>query len=101
LQGGSGVVKLLSEIDSNNERNYYTDSPIRLLNGDSIAVCNQWGKGNISDFIIQANRMGYVINTESQGKENETPSSELELPEAIKNNLTHESNVDIFYLQLR
>jgi hypothetical protein len=100
LQGGSGVVKLLSEIDSSNEKSYYKDSPVRLLNGDSIAVCNQWGKGNISDFIIQANRMGYVINTESQGKENETPSSELELPEAIKNNLTHESNVDenIFFI---
>ena len=42
LQGGKGVIRLLSEIDAKNERNYYVDSPIILKEGSKIAVCNQW-----------------------------------------------------------
>ena len=51
LQGGKGVFKNLSEIDEKNERNYYIDAPISLTDGTKIAVCNQWGKENLSNFI--------------------------------------------------
>ena len=65
LQGGKGVIKKLSDIDSQNERNYYTDSPITLSDGTKIAVCNQWGKDNLSNFILHAGLIGYVIKAES------------------------------------
>jgi hypothetical protein len=65
LQGGKGVFKKLSDIDAQNERNYYTDSPITLSDGTKIAVCNQWGKDNLSNFILHAGLIGYVIKAES------------------------------------
>ena len=65
LQGGKGVFKKLSDIDAQNERNYYTDTPITLSDGTKIAVCNQWGKDNLSNFILHAGLIGYVIKAES------------------------------------
>ena len=64
LQGGKGVFKNLSEIDEKNERNYYIDAPISLTDGTKIAVCNQWGKENLSNFILHAGLLGYVIKAE-------------------------------------
>ena len=71
LQGGKGVIKKLSDIDSQNERNYYTDSPISLTDGTKIAVCNQWGKDNLSNFILHAGLIGYVIKAEGDETEAE------------------------------
>lgn len=65
LQGGKGVIKKLSDIDAQNERNYYTDSPITLSDETKIAVCNQWGKDNLSNFILHAGLIGYLIKAES------------------------------------
>jgi len=64
LQGGKGVCKALSEIDAKNERNYYVKEPITLSDGTKIAVCNQWGKENLSNFLLHAGTLGYQISTE-------------------------------------
>ena len=50
IQGGKGIVRLISDIDAKNERNYYVDAPIKLNDGTEIAICNQWGKENFSNF---------------------------------------------------
>ena len=64
LQGGKGVCKSLNEINAKNERNYYIKEPIALSDGTKIAVCNQWGKENLSNFLLHAGTLGYQISTE-------------------------------------
>jgi uncharacterized tellurite resistance protein B-like protein len=73
LQGGKGVVRQLSEIDEKNERNYYIDAPITLNDGTKIAVCNQWGKENLANFILHAGLIGYVIKAEGDETSDEAP----------------------------
>ena len=76
LQGGKGVFKKLSEIDDKNERNYYVDAPIALTDGSKIAICNQWGKDNLSNFILHAGLLGYVIKAEvDEPKEESVPEN--------------------------
>ena len=76
LQGGKGVFKKLAEIDDKNERNYYVDAPIALTDGSKIAICNQWGKDNLSNFILHAGLLGYVIKAEGdEPKEESVPDS--------------------------
>jgi uncharacterized tellurite resistance protein B-like protein len=65
IQGGKGIIRMTSEIDEKNERNYYIDAPIKLKDGTEIAVCNQWGKENFSNFILQAGLLGYEIKADS------------------------------------
>jgi len=65
LQGGKGVCKALTEIDAKNERNYYVKEPITLADGTKIAVCNQWGKENLSNFLLHAGSLGYTIIADS------------------------------------
>lgn len=77
LQGGKGVCKALTEIDAKNERNYYIKEPITLSDGTEIAVCNQWGKENLSNFLLHAGTLGYVITTEG---DNNTTSEPEEIP---------------------
>ncbi|MCL2228847.1 MAG: type I restriction enzyme HsdR N-terminal domain-containing protein [Firmicutes bacterium] len=36
-------------------------NPIKLPSGEQIAVCTQWGTGNIDKFIEHAKRLGYAI----------------------------------------
>jgi hypothetical protein len=66
MQGGKGVVRLLSEIDEKNERNYYIDAPITLEDGVKVVVCNQWGKDNLSNFIYMAGFQGFKIVAENE-----------------------------------
>lgn len=73
LQGGKGVFRKLSEIDEKNERNYYLDAPITLSDGSLIAICNQWGKDNLANFILQAGLNGYVIKAEGDEVSDEAP----------------------------
>ena len=61
LQGGKGVIKKLTDIDKKNEGNYYIDAPITLSDGTKIAVCNQWGKESLSNFILHARLLGVDI----------------------------------------
>lgn len=71
VQGSKGVIRLLNEIDSKNERNYYINSPITLKDGTKIVVCNQWGAGNFSNFIRQAKTQDYEIITDGNDGEKE------------------------------
>ena len=64
LQGCKGVIKKLTDIDKKNERNFYIDAPITLSDGTKIAVCNQWGKENLSNFILHARLLGVDIKAE-------------------------------------
>ena len=101
LQGGKGVVRLHSEIDVPNERNYYMDSPITLSDGSKVVVCNQWGKGNISNFINCAVNAGFKIKEEEEeNTENESEVSNEEenleiLPQTIVDCLKSEENIEI------
>ena len=61
IQGGKGIIRMVSEIDAKNERNYYMKEPVTLSDGTNIVVCNQWGKENFSNFILQAGLLNYEI----------------------------------------
>ena len=61
LQIGKGVMRKLTDIDKKNEQNFYIDAPIILSDGTKIAVCNQWGKENLSNFISHARLLGVDI----------------------------------------
>lgn len=77
LQGGKGVFKKLSEIDEKNERNYYIDAPISLTDGTKIAVCNQWGKENLANFMLHAGSLGYKIIADSDEVEANEENNEV------------------------
>jgi len=65
IQGPYGVIELLNFADASNFKNYkryYTETPIRLSDCE-IAVCNQWHKNNIINFIATAEKHGYIINS--------------------------------------
>jgi len=61
IQGGKGIIRMVSEIDAKNERNYYMKEPVTLSDGTNIVVCNQWGKENFSNFILHAGLLNYEI----------------------------------------
>ncbi|WP_066802446.1 hypothetical protein [Moraxella oblonga] len=65
LQPRFDVVTLLSELKNNPSlmmRYFRNDNQIIALNnGDKVVVCNQWGVGNIDNFINRAKELGYVI----------------------------------------
>ena len=75
IQGGKGIIRMVSEIDAKNERNYYMKEPVTLSDGTNIVVCNQWGKENFSNFILQAGLLNYEIIADvndSDSSENDT-----------------------------
>jgi hypothetical protein len=76
IQGGKGIIRKVSEIDAKNERNYYINAPITLNDGTKIAVCNQWGKENFSNFILHAGLLNYKIIADIE-EENEVCDEEL------------------------
>ncbi len=92
LQGGKGVIRLVSEIDDKNERNYYVDAPIQLLDGSKIVICNQWGKDNLSNFILQAGLLGFKIIPESVEE-----NTNEELKEKIEKKPTVEENTETVF----
>ena len=64
LQGSAGVVKKPEEakkIRADYECRYFIDSPL-YLQDEIVLVCNQWGIGNIGNFIKRANELGYKID---------------------------------------
>lgn len=77
LQGGKGVFQKLSDIDEKNERNYYIDAPITLSDGTTIAVCNQWGKENLANFMLHAGSLGYKILADSDEVESNEEINEV------------------------
>ena len=58
LQGSLGVFKELSQISDKQNSRFYCNDPIKLSDGKTVAVCNQWAAGksdNISGFIEYVN----------------------------------------------
>jgi len=92
LQGGKGVVRMATEIDQKNNRNYYMDAPIQLHDGSKIVICNQWGKDNISNFILQAGLLGFKIIAESSEE-----NTNEDIKEKIEKNPTIEENTETVF----
>jgi hypothetical protein len=66
LQGSIGVVTPLSEAQSiyertGHKRHFLKKDEIIQASPFDIAVCTEWGKGNIDDFIRYAESLGYEI----------------------------------------
>jgi uncharacterized tellurite resistance protein B-like protein len=83
LQGGRGVFRKLSDIDEKDAARFYIDAPISLNDGTQIAVCNQWGKHNVANFILQAGLNGYVIKAESDEAKEEIASDNSSSDDSI------------------
>jgi len=67
LQGSLGVFSSDSEAASivNNTarlRHFVKPDELIKIGDETIAVCSQWGAGNINNFIFQANTLGYSIS---------------------------------------
>lgn len=61
LQGSIGVVSSIEEAEGKYKgKRHYVKSPIRLSNA-VVAVCNQWGIGNIASFIDHVQGMGFEV----------------------------------------
>ena len=65
LQGSNGVLNVFGELkDYQKEGRFYIkdEEVIQLKNGEQIAVCSQWGKGNLDNFIEHiTQKLGYEI----------------------------------------
>jgi hypothetical protein len=67
LQGYYGVFATYEEAKTVNDQygyvRYYTklDEVRRLSDNNAIAICSQWGKGNIEGFLKRAGELGYSI----------------------------------------
>jgi len=64
-QGGIHGVFRKKE-DVNDFKRYYMDKPIKLIDGNTIVVTNQWGIDNIPGLIERANKLGYKITGNEQ-----------------------------------
>ncbi|MDA7532693.1 hypothetical protein OAL36_03950 [Akkermansiaceae bacterium] len=61
LQGSIGVFSSIEEAEGKFKgKRHYVKSPIRLSNA-TVAVCNQWGIGNIASFIDHVQGMGFEV----------------------------------------
>ena len=94
LQGGKGVVRLLSEIAQSDERNYFIDTPVVLSNGQQIVICNQWGSGNTPNFISHAKEKGFNIEPSVNATSDDSNDHSMALPDQIKESLSQEENPD-------
>ena len=75
LQGSIGVLSSIEEAEGKYKgKRHFVKNPIRLTNA-TIAVCSQWGAGNLEGFLQHTTgELGYAINEES-GAEDESSSS--------------------------
>ena len=64
-QGGIHGVFRKKE-DVKDFKRYYMDKPIKLIDGITIVVTNQWGINNIPELIDRANKLGYKITSNEQ-----------------------------------
>lgn len=60
LQGSYGVFKTKDRAD-NPKRFFLESKDILNTSDEEISVCNQWGKGNIENFVDKARELGYQI----------------------------------------
>jgi len=59
LQGTLGVISEGIQIED--KKRYYMDHPLLTKDKKEVFVCNQWGSGNIDDFIRISGEIGYSI----------------------------------------
>ena len=59
LQGRRGVVKAATDVDD--EKRFDMDNALITSDSKVVCVCNQWGSGNIDEFIAAALKLGYQI----------------------------------------
>lgn len=68
LQGSLGVIAIIEkaeEIEARDRARHFLKAEQRIqLTDATIAVCSQWGKGNIDRLIDQARTLGYTITPE-------------------------------------
>jgi len=48
-------------IQIEDKKRYYMDHPLLTKDKKEVFVCNQWGSGNIDDFIRISGEIGYSI----------------------------------------
>ena len=68
VQGPQGFIRKLSDVKE--AKRYDIKNPLKIKNGLTIVVSNQWGE-NISNFIACAEKLGYVITKETSNNTNE------------------------------
>ena len=65
LQGTLGVIDELPNAiklyETTGYKRHFIDAPIKLNNGQEIAVCSQWGLDSIRRFINNAKELGFII----------------------------------------
>ncbi|MBT3205207.1 MAG: hypothetical protein HOM14_03905 [Gammaproteobacteria bacterium] len=71
LQGSHGVFAPLQDAkriadDTGHKRHFIKNDEIISLKDGEIAVCTEWGVGNIDDFIDQAISLGYEIKIQDK-----------------------------------
>ena len=59
LQGRRGVVRAATDVDD--EKRFDMDNALITSDSKVVCVCNQWGSGNIDEFIAAALKLGYQI----------------------------------------
>lgn len=63
IRSGYGVVTLLEKAEAKGAKRYFLNEEqlLKTVNGETIAVCNQWGIDNISPILEIAKNQGYQI----------------------------------------
>ena len=59
LQGRRGVVREAAEVDD--EKRFDMENALITSDSKVVCVCNQWGSGNIDEFIAAAQNLGYQV----------------------------------------
>ena len=77
LQGSIGVLSSIEEAEGKYKgKRHFVKNPIRLTNA-TIAVCSQWGAGNLEGFLQHTTgELGYAINEESGAEDLKNNDSE-------------------------
>jgi len=65
IQGSYFVVdsleKAIEIVNRTHRKRHFIDNPIKLSNGEEVAVTIEWGKSNIEKFTTKAQNLGYTI----------------------------------------
>ncbi|SMN02177.1 hypothetical protein SPONN_554 [uncultured Candidatus Thioglobus sp.] len=66
IQGSSGVFIKIEEAQeiykrTQHKRHFIKEEEIITLSDCFIAICTEWGSGNIDNFILKAKEIGYEI----------------------------------------
>jgi hypothetical protein len=78
LQGSIGVLSSIEEAEGKYKgKRHFVKSAIKLANA-TIAVCNQWGSGNIDMFLQHAiGELGYAVENDSEAEDESSGPSDV------------------------